>query len=536
MMKRNISLCLLLGICLSGNAQQDSTWTMTLERDFAPIVHQTDKIDLTPEIDQPTVNRTAVSFASWEARPSGKSETGNLAFGQVFTERSQDTIGWVDVCAGYPFRGALDAYAHYGDWNVSLGGQAVRNNRKLNHDPWKQTGDYEWKAGYIDGNIRLGYDHTLENTFKESARVRAHVGVEGMTAKGFNWNVTSKDGTLLNWNRADSAQTKNKVFTFFAGARFDYSRWAVDLNYSYTWLNGPSGTEVYNTYKKQSYDFEDVSHFLNGEVYWYGTDYGKLRFAASLPFGVAFGNWEGFLLKPTLHLSYLPDQRAWRRFFVDAGAGWNHTSMREFVREHPLFTQGEFRDKEFDIADAVAGWEDNEQGYLKYKVWVSAKWTTNEVGSYMLADLPKSLGLRSQVIRDDNLTLKAGVNVRYEYNRYFRVSFDAHWSHFTSDWMIDDPVWNAELHLLSSPTEKLDLDLGFRGGWKDDGMLMDASGNAWKTDMGNIRNLTFRADYQLLPSLSLYLTGDNLLNTKRDLWALVPAQGIGIYAGAKWSF
>jgi len=536
-MKKYIILGLFLGAGITADAQQDSTWTMTLERDFAPIVHQTDKIDHTPEIEQPIVNRTPVKYATWEAQPSTKSETGNLPFGQVFVERPQDSIGWVDAYIGYPLRGALDAYARYRDWNVSLGGQAVWNDRKLNHNEWKVADDYKWKSKYVDGHIRLGYDHTLEDTFKEKARIRAHVGVEGMILKGFNWSVTSRNENLLYWTQADSAQSKNKVFTLFAGTRFDYSQWSVSLNYSYTWLKGPSAIEPdkYNL-PKYKYAFEDVSHYIDGEVYWYGTDYGKLRFAASVPFGVAFGNWDGFQFKPTIHLSYLPDQREWRRFFVDAGAGWNHTSMRQFIKTHPLLTQGEFRDKEFDIVDAVAGWEDNEQGYLKYKAWVSAKWATNQVGSYTLADLPKSLGARTQVIRDDNLTLKAGVNVRYEYSRYFRANFDAHWSHFSSDWIIDDPRWNIALHLLSSPTEKLDFDLGFTGGWKDDGMLMDASGKAYKIDMGDIRNLSFRADYQLLPSLSLYLFGDNLLNRKHDLWTLVPAQGIGIYAGAKWSF
>ncbi len=535
-MKKYILSSLFFGICIGVLAQQDSAWTMTLERDFAPIVHQTDKIDRTPEIEQPVVNRTAVEYSRWEAQPSSRSETGNLPFGQVVVERPQDTIGWVEAHIGYPLAGALEAYARHSGWSVNLGGQAVWHDRKLNHDDWKKAGnDYDWKSKYVDGHLRIGYDHSFGDTFNEKARIRAHAGAEGMIFKGFNWSADFSRQTAPAWKQADSLQSKTQVYTVFAGTEFDYGQWAFDLNYSYTRLQGPSGTEIIRLLR-QNYDFDDVSHFINGSIRWYGTDFGKLRFAASLPFGVAFGNWDGFLLKPTIRLSYLPDQNKWRRFFVDAGAGWSHTSMRRYLHASPFLTQGEFQDKEFDIIDAVAGWEDYEQGYLKYKIWVSAKWAVNTVGGYMSADLPKSLGLRTVVEGDDNLALRAGVDMQYEYNRYFRVNFDARWVHHSSNRMIPEPSYNVGLHLLSSPSDRLDLDLGFEGGWDRKGLLLDGSRNEYKIDMGDIRNLMFRADCRIFSSLSVFLWGDNLLNRNFDRWALVPARRLTVSVGAKWSF
>ena len=566
--------------------------SMTIERDFAPIIQQAAKIDRLPAVDEPApVQPAPVSYAAWQARQMTTTQTGSLPVGQVIAQPDPATHGWMDAYCGSYLNTRVEAGLRLGGFTLDGSFRFTRGDLPLGHDAYKVPAasgstatmaapDYEWQAQHAAAGLRAGYEHTFHN----DARIRLHAGAKGSKYNLFDWALVQSApstapaaGHSLAWQQMATMPTQ-RVGTLFADADFDIRRWHFALDYRRTGVDQPASRH------------EDVASGtlrLNA-TFWKRKSATHMR-SGDILLGASHGDYQGLTAKYVLHASHLPSSGALRRFYVDAGFGFDHASLDELMERHPfaliprkdddLHESWDFGDDhhtkndmeiwpQFDILDGRIGYENNEQGYLKWNIYAKAKISPLALGYYAhfadgvggaysaLPAIYRSYTHGTRTILDvmSDAMIGLGANIDYEYSRHFGLTLAADFEHHTEPLTYTDrPKLSLDAHMLIRPTRRLTLDLSFFGGflreghysaepatnpYRDPGMLEFSipRPDIIDIDLDPILDLGLRADYRISPRLALYAFGRDLLNRKADRCTLVPAQGIALHGGLSWRF
>lgn len=560
-MKRYIFLSLIAIGYTFAQAQNraDSTLTqsLTLEREFSPIIQGANKVDRQPEIEEVSVKRTTPTYTGINAAPVSPTQIGIMAAGQVLAEQEPEQSGYLDFSAGNYWNSLLDAGYKMGELSFKADGYFTNGYTKAPfYRPTYENGVANasrpnWEGNLFSGRLTANWTHSLDN----EAELSAYLTAGGVSARTFNfatiYNTPTSPGdpTYVDCGDLiyeDKFETKRQAFgQFKAGIAYEAEAWDVELEYDHTGLKYP--------------DISDNALGLNASYCF--SNNAQWITLASLHTDLTFTDEKNyFAIKPTVEVSYLPDELSLRRIYAKLGVGTNRPGLYSIMERcpltYPIASEGqELYKTPFDLYDFTLGWEDSENGAFVYGLSANAYQTRNQlcgimtfVPSSVAEATPYQLGSFQKLVNTTCFNLDVEAHARYEYNRYFAMSLNAVYyyqdNHLAA---MCEPTFRGIVHLLSNP-DRFKFDLSFRteldrqmaGQFYAPRNMMGTRtyviDEVEDFDLDPIYDLGFRADYQYSKTLSFYLYGCNLLNRSWQLWPGIPAQRINIHAGFNWKF
>ena len=518
---------------VSAFAQKDTTLqqSMVVERDFSPIVRDANKIDQQPKQEEIAIKKSATRYADWLAPTATSSEVGVMPAGQVIATDNPE-YGFIKFSAGNYINADLKAGVSYKDFFAELNGFATQGDLDLPYAIFSpastgtekgQLSSGTWENRMMNGDVKLGIDHIFLN----SSRVRAYICASGrnynmMNMKLFPAEIVSPD--LNNGNdflydiSSLNEDNKQKAGRLGAGVIYDINAFSIDLQYLRD--------------AEKLFDCSENTVKLGGKYGWYDDD--KKNFTIALNLGMQFGEENNFTCMPEIEYSRF-GSTSLSRFYVNAKAGVSRYELFDLLSVMPMASNLWDYSQEATLFDVTLGYENNDNGSFHYGAYIGAAL----IGDRLDAEMSDTF---AQLVQDDEFEFTAGAYMDYEYSKYFKTKAGVK---FSSNPRFGGEKLNVGLHFLSNPSSKLSLDLGFDGGI-DRKMAyctnyVESADDQLKryetdVDLGNILDLNFRADYQLMDNLNIFINGKNLLNNEYQLWAGVPAQKINIHAGFMWRF
>ena len=518
---------------VSAFAQKDTTLqqSMVVERDFSPIVRDANKIDQQPKQEEIAIKKSATRYADWLAPTATSSEVGVMPAGQVIATDNPES-GFIKFSAGNYINADLSAGVSYKDFFAELNGFATQGDLDLPYAIFSpastgtekgQLSSGTWENRMMNGDVKLGIDHIFLN----SSRVRAYICASGRNYNMMNMKLLPAamvDPDFINDNdflydiSSLNEDDKQKAGRLGAGVIYDINAFSIDLQYLRD--------------AEKLFDCSENTVKLGGKYGWYDDD--KKNFTIALNLGMQFGEENNFTCMPEIEYSRF-GSTSLSRFYVNAKAGVSRYELFDLLSVMPMASNLWDYSQEATLFDVTLGYENNDNGSFHYGAYIGAAL----IGDRLDAEMSDTF---AQLVQDDEFEFTAGAYMDYEYSKYFKTKAGVK---FSSNPRFGGEKLNVGLHFLSNPSSKLSLDLGFDGGI-DRKMAyctnyVESAGDQWKryetdVDLGNILDLNFRADYQLMDNLNIFINGKNLLNNEYQLWAGVPAQKINIHAGFKWRF
>lgn len=525
-------------------AQKDTTihQSMTVERDFSPIIRDANKIDQQPKMIEPKITKSPTRYADWFAGEVRSKQIGRMPAGQVFVQDDLYKNGYVQFSAGNYVNADLDAGINYKDFTLGLNGFMTKGDLDLPYpEITNVNGESKfnsWASKLMQGDIKLGYNHLFEG----GSRIRAHIGAGGRKYNMLNaiYSALPIEDYELNQVGGSEINIAQKVGRIYADATYDLNDLSVTLGYTHSGLKNP--------------DMSENAIALKGEYGWYNEDVWQLKTILDLGFQMSEKNY--FTIRPELQYSRFQEGQM-NRFYANFAGGLRRPDLFDQMWVMPLALPMMDYSPEKQIFDLTLGYENNDKGYFKWGFYAQAGYTLDRLGTVMSSLLTTddylSSGLEKEIegitfarlTRSDELEFKAGAYFDYEFSKMFGAKGGVS---LNTNPRYGESVANVDLHLLSSPINKLFLDLSFNGGF---GRKMDFEYKGLSDsvdlslpkpalvndlDLGNILDLGFRADYKLMDNFGVFLFGKNLLNREYQLWGGVPAQKINIHAGFNWRF
>lgn len=541
-----------LSPAMAQKADSTLTQSMTLEREFSPIIVDANKYDRQPDLDQVSVPVTRnTTQADVPPQTVRSQQLGIMPAGQVIVTHIDETEpdGYVDLSAGNWWNTDLKAGIRYGEYTLDLSGFYTKGRLELPF-PSSINGESEdWGSRYITGQFKAGYRHE----FNDRGILKAHVG-----ASGTNYNLMDYYYSPLHKNKVmhyvENARMHQSWGTINADVAYQTEDLAISLDFEHLGIKRPdiNSNQIGVNVRFGLYDYE----------HWTG----EARMRLTESFGI---NDNYFAIKPEIEFSWLPNRREFRRYYGILGVGSERPALSEVMRELPLTFNFKDYETPFSIFDLTLGYEDNNQGWLRYGASAQFGYTKDEVCAVMryspstyfehTEDYQKLRfvpGLYNSLINEDCFKFQLEAHADYEYNRYLAAKGELKFHHLSSKaagWA--EPHLQLGLHLISKPGD-FTFDLSYQGGWMRE-MLMyqdgvqpsleagstvkhhynpDTQEFSSKQDLDPINNLGFRVEWQALPSLKVFAFGQNLLNLDYQLWPGVPAQGITGSLGFHWDF
>lgn len=505
-------------------AKKDSTLhqSMTIERDFSPIVRDANKIDQQPEIIDINVKKTAARYADFAAPNVKSSAIGQMAAGQVIAEEERYKRGFVELSGGNYVNADLKA------------GINITSDLSTDFDAFFTKGDLDlpdqdlkWKSRYFDGNGKLNYSHSLIS----GGRLVGHIG-----GGGRNYNLFSFD---------DNMPTES-LWRGFADFGYENETFSVIASFQHTGV-----TES---------DIQENSIHVKGAYGWYDNLDWTVKVGIDLGTDLSSEAKDLFEFMP--FVEYSKYFNGMNRFYASATAGIRQYGLYNLMTKMPLVIPVKGYSPERTLADVTIGYEDNNNGAFKWGLFAEANIMSNRIDAVMCSPIvtfgkndngiPSTLEdeydlyLLGCICNKKAIEIKAGGYFDAKVNKYFQMTTALD---FNSNPRFGDGMVNVNAHIISNPIKKLTLDLSFAGNFKREMDYLDIPEiynynpespvdaiKATTIDLKNNVDLGFRANYQLLENLSIFAFANNLLNNKYQLWAGIPAQGMNIHAGIYWKF
>ncbi|MBQ0057458.1 MAG: hypothetical protein KBT20_07365 [Bacteroidales bacterium] len=506
--------------------------TLTIEREFAPIVQKAVKIDRQPAPQEVQASRSEASFADWEADAVRTPDIGVVPAGQIIARPSADSLGYLRLSAGNYWNTDLAAGFHRGDFRIDTKGFFTEGDLKLPmSDELGQRP--EWRSMLLTGGFDAAYSHTLSN----EAQLTINAVADGMVVNLFPYEYNP---VSLSIERTDDHLRTQHGGMAGASIAYETDRLLLRAGYAHDGFTSP-----YNVIQPFEYahPLDLRTNTIDGMIRygWYETS-SLWQASIDLPVSGIFANKKQFFtIRPVLHLSFLPADGQWKRWYADLACGTRRDAPYSVMQRLPLvLTYGE-PSLTTDIFDLTIGYEDNEQGYLRWGGSVRLRNTEDE----LCAVAYSYRGTQLKLGQENCTYISADLHVDYEYSRYFGIKANALWQHHSCDATgLGDPELTAAIHLLSHPG-KVTLDLGYDCALGRHFQLFNPQYDILvdpyyempsNHTLKNIQDLNFRIDWQFRPSFSLFAFGRNLLNQKYELWPNIPAQRINLHAGFSWKF
>jgi len=522
-------LSLLLFPCLVYAQEADSTMNQSvrLARDYSPVVQQKNKIDRQPAQQETQQSKSDASFIDWKVDAVKSSEIGVVPAGEVITTDKEESLGYVELSAGNYWNTDLKAGYKIDDFSIDAKGFFTQSQRKLPfpvyYAPQDSMCNKKWHNHFLNGEVMGTYSVTLDN----DAQFEAHLGMAGTSAKTFNYAFYGKSqDTLQMCNEKTGTQHWGRIL---GDASYETDNFKIKLAYDFNKLT--TADSISTTIDSLPGSWSSNTLLLSSTYGIYDND--NWQASLDLDLGGVFGKQKNyFLIRPTLHFSWIPNELQWRRFYGDLSFGRSRESLYEMMNQVPIaYMVNEYK-PQAESFNLALGYEDNEQGYFRWGAGVRLAYIEDQLGcEAMPADSTGFDGMYVKFVEDDCFTFGLNAHVDYEYNRYFGIKADFELESQSSDYInTGAPNLKLSLHALSNPG-KVKMDLGVDlGGMRE----MYYMGKTY--DLGTTTDLNFRLDYQYNSNLRVFAFARNILNQQYELWPSVPAQGINVHAGFKWEF
>lgn len=545
------SVALSLFCCYNGldemfaqNAKKDSTLnqSMTIERDFSPIVKDANKIDHMPAVQEFKVKKSPTRYADWQPSEARSREIGKMPAGQVIAVEDRYNNGFIDFSAGNYLNANLDAGIYYNNLALEADGFISNGSYDLPYkdirlDDNSNPITNQWDNKVFNGNVKASYDKIFSNESRIHMYAGASVHNNTMlnyyhysAAKrqenleylyGINTNGYYLKDELASEKKNDETK-KQKFNNFNAGISYDISGFLADLSFIHSSVALADLSE--NTIK-----------FKTGYGWYYEEGW---QFKALLNLGYTSTKENYFTVMPELEYSKFGED-SFSRFYLNVKGGIRRPDLYELMTVVPYAIPASSFETEKQLFDATIGYEDNNNGEFKWGIYAAADMTMDRIEAVMTSSTEDTFApTYARLTRKDALNIKGGMYFDYEHSRFFGMKGGID---IETNPRYNNSVLDFNVHILSNPFHSLFFDFGLDGKIKRD-MDFEYSdfGNdqiyTTEIDLGNIFDLGFKVEYKLKENLSIYAFGKNLLNQEVQFMPGIPMQKINIHAGFNWKF
>ena len=528
-------------------AQQDSTLnrTVVVENLYNPTVMDASKINVLPKVEEPTVPKTNIDYAT-SIRPV--SVWNYQAMQPIVREWQPDAAYRGYLRAGYGNNGNVDARLGY-LWDIS---KKDRLNVAASLDGWNgdltDCNNEDWKSRLYNTRVGIDYKHTFKKTDlmlggyyrsqvfnymppkyydysnlsseasygrQHQTMANAHLGLtstdEAMPIQfwgeiGINYFKQKYPTSIVEGNETN-LYVKGDVWKAFntqgIGVAFDFN------NYSYSMGEMENATSLeLNPYYK--YESEDWRIRLGAHVDWWG------------------GMDDGVNFSPDVNVEYVfSDSYV---FYAKADGGRENKSLMELTDITPYWTLSHpYLQPTYVSLDAALG----------LKASPANGWWFNLSGGYQIRedDLFWMLGNAGSsyvsFFQGKSNVFYGNAELKYDYKDLFDLTLKAtyyNWDSKSSD------EYEQKWVLALKPELEINAEVGFK---PMQGLRVKAGYEYVKRceDVYDpISNLYAGADYALLKNLSIFAQVNNLLNKEYVRYDAYPAQKLNFLAGLSLQF
>jgi hypothetical protein len=566
--------------------------SMTLERDFAPIVRDADKMQSHPTVEQPTLQqRSLISFADWTAQPESSTDLTRLKVGRVFDDEPFETNrGYVDFRIGNYWNTDLKAGYNLIDteatelklsteWHATE--QDIKSTRE-NALYGNRLGD--WYQSYLSGAGALELTRRRE-------RLDWHMGVgyKGVSHTLLGNNLRSSALAGNNGHDANNSELRQKTSDVNFRLSFDNERHDADVKYevgtetylfSYDipeenretqerfWANvsAPSPLEELRAglkaevelrqYNKSSWTVNDrdcealeegVAVRLTPYVQW-ELDELHLDLGARADFLSDAKHHVG--IAPEVHASYeLPFKGQY--LYADLTGGVESPSVRTLMYQMPFYLPIEEHLNPWTVTDATVGYSNKVCGSLRGRVFLGAAYTLDALVAYATDGLTVgrdtedneactvgNVGVTTTLGNVDDLQLKAGLELEWTASKYFYGTLGATiYDHSEACAASQRANKVVDVALRSHPVKQLEMELRYEGKFDRNAWYLNpTTAGTEKIEMENINDLSLSGSWAFTKDFSVRADIRNLLNEEQESWLGAPGQRFNFQVGLLWKF
>ena len=565
-----LTILLLLLFVSTINAQthkNDTTLnrTVVVEQEYNPDIMDASKINLLPNIEEPTIKKQKVeydtsisplvSFGSVNAmqpftlknlQPDAKKGYAHLGYGNK---------GNVDAKFNYLFdlstKDRLNIFALLKGINTELmiPGDITNGNIEI---PWN-TRYYKSDAGVdylhlfdkINMNIsgRLGADvfnyHQIEPTSSVYSDKQNH------TKGNIHLGIESTDETLpiqfqletnylyfnKKYNRPDSSSNKETLLRTKANV------FAFISDQQCIGINAEMNNQLYTLPSYKNYTSLQLNPY-----YTFEKNTWKFRLGAHVD--LTLGKESSINIAPDLEAQYLFAKSF--LFYMKANGGTKINDFRQIESENPYWDPSVQANNSFNKLDGVIGLKASPIGNVWFDLFGGYKITDNNLCFINYNQLIDRLAY-SNFIEEDTKSLYAGVQIKYQQKGLFSVSAKGtyyHWDADHNEALLAKPQFEFEANTEANISANLSCSLNYSYTsrkevtlyYSDPSSLASINNLLFSYKMKPISNLSLGINYKLFNGISIFAKLNNLLNQKYQYYYSYPVEQINFIGGLSFQF
>lgn len=537
--------------------------TIVVENLYNPDIMNANKISLLPTLEEPQMNKKQIEYATSTkpAKQFGFAPMSNFGF---TPQQSNDKNGYLRV--GYGNRGNIDGRLSYRlEWgkrdvvnaNINFRGmngtirlpESIEETDKWDTRTYHTLGSIDWKHNFnpftllveAEGENQV-YNYMNLNPWINNTHQHNAMGSLKATIKNYNNDdrirYTVGTGLLYakqkyafgyydNSYTEPYAETIIRSHALVTGVANEHTSIHIAAQMDNIFAN-PGGR-----YNQTNQTILQLNPYVTKE----GENW-KARIG--LHVNPLFGNGGAdFSLAPDLYGEY--SLRPGYTAYLLTGGGhvvndFRHVNSFDPYAEFPIYKEyknevGYYAPKHtFHQLDSRLGFKTTPINELALHLYVGYRITENQLYSTRFTDY--NYGDLGRLMQDDANRFYVGASAQYAWKDILTTQVSLEWNKWNSD-LLDKystltPAtsfqWNANIHLI----EHLHVGVNYQF----EQYMKDMDGNRPHAK----RDLGLTATYCLYDKLSLYATGNNLLNQKYYEYMLQPTQGFNILLGAILNF
>lgn len=593
---KKIIISLLAACCLLPLAAQDHlNRELTLEKEYNPSLRDANKINHLPELATPAVPKTTVQFADYALPYAVSPYLIPFSPSPLFTELSKtnkrgylnlgvSTLLDIDADLGYQILNTNKDYLsiylsnRYSNQDVKFTEESrdgVTEGLMKLHDIW---GGVNYKHYFNSLSFNLGgqYNHSSfnyygipdfsyygENLHPDQKAdflnlytgIQAHEGAELFYRLNLNYTTFKykhtipdiQDGHRENRFIVDGTLQKQFNSTWQIGVSLAFKNYAYSISdyyFSYPvtpWTEMPEEREpglLYNTPEEFShlgyykdYSLLSFNPYLRAE----GTNW-NLRLGITP--ALRFRDGSKFYISPDIHFSFTPTQVF--QLYIDAAGGVNDNSLYNSFHEN-RYASPRYRIRDsWSPVDATVGFKLSPVPGLMFDLFGGYKVLKDEhfyVPYYYQSTNTKQNSTFTPMHYDADI-FKLGAHIQYKYKDVFNLGLRGTYY----NWSMDDDN-NDGLAAWGKPSFVLEgnagynvaaIPLSFALTYRLESGRKHYPGTEY--NLKNINDLSLRGNYAFNDSFSVFVSANNLLFQKYDLWQGYPAQSFNLMGGISLKF
>ncbi|GHT03628.1 hypothetical protein AGMMS49525_09030 [Bacteroidia bacterium] len=561
-MKKIGAFLLIVGWCATGlaqttNSDPDLNREMTLEKDYVPTVKDANKINRLPDITAPTAPQTPVQFANYMSvldMPTSlyplKSSASAFGSGEQmgYVNLGASTLPNFLADAGFQIlrlpTDRLNIYASHrsGKYDVTYIDTDIKNKKKINDNvfglnylhkfsDWKIFADAQYTYSQYNNyawHESLGFDTDFTNNL-----FLVHAGAASTTSDNLSF-LLNATYTRFNqkYNTSETGNENRLLLDFDLNAPLDFDK-RIGLsgsvkNYSFsnlahTILLDASGNTYYDD-EKHNYTILSAAPYLLFEGENWETHLG-------LSVSKQFGDQDKLLLAPDVRFHVQASDEV--LFYVLAQGGFTDNSNYE------LFYQNRYLDPVRDSrtrlnaklgVDLAILSNLNVDLHTSYRIIDDEWFEAPNVWLPAYADA-KVLNVGGAV----RYALPDLVDVELNVDYYkWKISDDENSVLGPIETVFNKPKFIANLKIGFTPIEPLRFDLAYRLEMDRKIAVSESPVEALKLD--DIHDVSLRGTYSFTKHFSAFVSANNLLFQKYDLWRGYPANPFHAMGGISYQF